>query len=154
MSNVGTLECNRIIASIATIVGRIAQPPLPPPRPNINNSSSSVASQAKRPREDKKANPFVDLEAEEDQWENADILDDTEGEDEFNDFIDNHEVVSDEEPTSHSLIDKAEEDAQRDGEVPGEEDEDLDDEEYNEYPPTAAAISHKALASHNDMEQW
>ncbi|KAG6904253.1 hypothetical protein DXG01_011443, partial [Tephrocybe rancida] len=51
----------------------------------------------------KKANPIVDLKSEEDQQENADILDDTEGEDKFNDFIDDHEVVSDEEPTSHSL---------------------------------------------------
>ncbi|KAG6904501.1 hypothetical protein DXG01_009443, partial [Tephrocybe rancida] len=53
-------------------------------------------------------------------------------------------------PTAHSLIDEAE------NEVPGEEDEDLDDEEFsdNEYPPMAAMISHRALVSHGDMEQW
>ncbi|KAG6904284.1 hypothetical protein DXG01_011182, partial [Tephrocybe rancida] len=93
-------------------------------------------------------NLFIDIEAEEDTRENADILDDTEGE---NDFIDDHEVAPDEEPpTAHSLIDEAE------NEVQGEEDEDLDDEEFsdNEYPPTAAMISHRALASHGDMEQW
>ncbi|KAG6904739.1 hypothetical protein DXG01_007537, partial [Tephrocybe rancida] len=96
-------------------------------------------------------NLFIDIEAEEDTWENADILDDTEGESEFNDFIDDREVAPDEEPpTAHSLIDEAE------NEVQGEEDEDLDDEEFsdNEYPPTAAMISHRALASHGDMEQW
>ncbi|KAG6904793.1 hypothetical protein DXG01_007124, partial [Tephrocybe rancida] len=57
---------------------------------------------------------------------------------------------------AHPLIDDTKRDTQRDGEVPGEEDEDPDDEEFsdNEYPPTAAAISHRALASHDDMEQW
>ncbi|KAG6912181.1 hypothetical protein DXG01_016678, partial [Tephrocybe rancida] len=73
----------------------------------------------------KKLNPFIDLEAEEDLWENADILDDTEGEDEFDDFIDDREVASDEEPPmARPLIDNAKRDTQRDGEVPGEEDED------------------------------
>ncbi|KAG6904521.1 hypothetical protein DXG01_009290, partial [Tephrocybe rancida] len=152
----------------------------PPPPPSNNNSGSTVDSQAKRPHDGKgntpsssppprahtsdkspakrrKLNPFIDLEAEEDLRENADILDDTEGEDEFDDFIDDREVASDEEPpTARPLIDDAKRDTQRDGEVPGEEDEDLDDKEFsdNEYPPTAAAISHRALASHDDMEQW
>ncbi|KAG6904052.1 hypothetical protein DXG01_012944, partial [Tephrocybe rancida] len=152
----------------------------PPPPPSNNNSGSTVNSQAKRPHDGKgntpsssppprahtsdkspakrrKLNPFIDLEAEEDLRENADILDDTEGEDEFDDFIDDREVASDEEPPmAHPLIDDTKRDTQRDGEVPGEEDEDPDDEEFsdNEYPPTAAAISHRALASHDDMEQW
>ncbi|KAG6904108.1 hypothetical protein DXG01_012560, partial [Tephrocybe rancida] len=63
------------------------------------------------------------------------------------------------------IIDEAEEGPRRDGEVAGEEDEgDLDDnkkqypdeEQYsdNDYPLTAAAISHKVPASHDDMEQW
>ncbi|KAG6913147.1 hypothetical protein DXG01_009272, partial [Tephrocybe rancida] len=111
-----------------------------------------------------KVNLFVDIKAEEDTRENADILDDTEGE---NDFIDDCEVAPDEEPpTAHSLIDEAE------NEVPGEEDKYLgayfvftcvvllnvfiDDEEFsdNKYPPMTAMISHRALASHGNMEQW
>ncbi|KAG6912743.1 hypothetical protein DXG01_012474, partial [Tephrocybe rancida] len=63
------------------------------------------------------------------------------------------------------IIDEAEEGPRRDGEIAGEEDKgDLDDDEErypdeeqysdNDYPLTAAAISHKALASHDDMEQW
>ncbi|KAG6913320.1 hypothetical protein DXG01_007763, partial [Tephrocybe rancida] len=67
------------------------------------------------------------------------------------DCIDNREVAPDKEPpTAHSLIDEAE------NEVPGEEDEDLDNKEFsdNEYPPMAAMISHRAFASHGDMKQW
>ncbi|KAG6914015.1 hypothetical protein DXG01_002924, partial [Tephrocybe rancida] len=123
--------------------------------PPVKSSASPTSD--KRPAKRQKVNPFLDIEAEEDTREDADILDDTEGESEFDDFIDDCELAPDEEPpTAHSLIDEAEKDAQRDGEVPGEEDEDLDDEEYsdNEYPPTAAAISHKALVSHGNMEQW
>ncbi|KAG6913015.1 hypothetical protein DXG01_010425, partial [Tephrocybe rancida] len=130
---------------------------LPPPPSGIDASGSTIPSQAKRPHNNKKVNPFLDIEVEEDTREDADILDGMEGESEFNDFIGDRELAPDEEPpTAHSLIDEAEKDAQRDGEVPGEEDEDLGDKEYsdNEYPPTAAAISHKALASHGDMEQW
>ncbi|KAG6904917.1 hypothetical protein DXG01_006246 [Tephrocybe rancida] len=100
----------------------------------------------------KKSNPFVDLEAEEDIWDDADILN-AEADDDFDDFIDDREVFTDEEEL---LLDKAQDDALSD-EAPGEVEEDLDDEEQfedNDYPLTAAAISHKALVAHNDMEQW
>ncbi|KAG6912679.1 hypothetical protein DXG01_012928, partial [Tephrocybe rancida] len=129
-----------------------SSPPSSPPCP-AHTSAPRAPTSDKRPAKRRKVNPFLDIEAEEDTREDADILDDTEGESEF----DNRKLAPDEEPpTAHSLIDEAEKDAQRDGEVPGEEDEDLGDEEYsdNEYPPTAAAISHKALASHGNMEQW
>ncbi|KAG6904913.1 hypothetical protein DXG01_006265, partial [Tephrocybe rancida] len=139
---------------------------LPPPS-NINNSSSSVASRAKWPCEGKKPNPFIDLKVEEDLRDNADIFDEAGADDEFDDFIDDGELTSDKKlpPNNPPIIDEAEEGPQRDSEVAGEEDEgDLDDnkeqypdeEQYsnNDYPLTAAAISHKVLASHDDMEQW
>ncbi|KAG6906286.1 hypothetical protein DXG01_014750 [Tephrocybe rancida] len=134
----------------------LSSPPSSPPRP-AHTSAPRAPRSDKRPAKRRKVNPFLDIEAEEDTREDADILDDMEGESEFDNFIDNRTLAPDEEPPmAHSLIDEAEKDAQRDGEVPGEEDEDLGDEEYsdNEYPPTAAAISHKALASHGNMEQW
>ncbi|KAG6904062.1 hypothetical protein DXG01_012844, partial [Tephrocybe rancida] len=64
------------------------------------------------------------------------------------DFIDDREIPSDEEPPTVHL-----EDENKDN-----NDEELfpDEDAYpdNQYPLTAGAISHKALASHNDMEQW
>ncbi|KAG6904395.1 hypothetical protein DXG01_010423, partial [Tephrocybe rancida] len=121
---------------------------LPPPPSSIDASSSTVPSPAKRPHDDNKPNPFIDLEVEEDLQENADILDDTEGDNEFDDFIDDCEIPSDEEPPTVHL-----EDENKDN-----NDEELfpDKDAYpdNQYPLTAGAISHKALASHNDMEQW
>ncbi|KAG6904772.1 hypothetical protein DXG01_007288 [Tephrocybe rancida] len=103
-----------------------------------------VPSPAKRPHDDNKPNPFIDLEAEEDLRENADILDDGEGDDEF----DNRKVPSDEEPPMVHLEDKNKDN--NDEELFSDEDTYSD----NQYPLTAGAISHKALASHNDMEQW
>ncbi|KAG6904004.1 hypothetical protein DXG01_013409 [Tephrocybe rancida] len=145
---------------------------LPPlPSSGIGLSGSMVPSQAKRPHDDKKLNPFVDLEVEEDIRDDADILD-TEADDDFDDFIDDCEVFTDEEqPMKTPLPDKA----------PGEVDEHLevdedlgawfyfgntvvlltvfidnDEERFedNDYLLTAAAISHNALVAHNDMEQW
>ncbi|KAG6912186.1 hypothetical protein DXG01_016656, partial [Tephrocybe rancida] len=86
--------------------------------------------------------------AEEDLRENADILDDTEGDDEFDDFIDDREIPSDEEPPTVHLEDENKDN--NDEELFPDKDAYLD----NQYPLTAGAISHKALASHNDMEQW
>ncbi|KAG6913510.1 hypothetical protein DXG01_006249 [Tephrocybe rancida] len=163
---------------------------LPPPLSDIHPSGSTVPSQSKRkgitplpsppssppghshtshkPSAKRwKLNPFLDLEADEDLQDDADILDETEGEDEFDNFIDDCEVASGGRPPMFRL--------------PGEEDKNLsgsfmcsgtvllnvtidnndkeifpDEDQYldNKYPMMAAAISHKALALHNNMEQW
>ncbi|KAG6908110.1 hypothetical protein DXG01_006148 [Tephrocybe rancida] len=76
---------------------------MPPiPRSPLRQNNLAMTSQ-------KTVNLFVDIEAEEDTRENADILNDTEGESEFDNCIDDCEVAPD----------KAE------NEVPGEEEEDL-----------------------------
>ncbi|KAG6914903.1 hypothetical protein DXG01_014626 [Tephrocybe rancida] len=113
------LKHDRNIAAIATIVG-VAGP--------------------------KKRNPFLDLKAEEDTWDGADILDEVDTDSEFDDFIDDQEVFDKEPPMVNPL----------------EEDEGLDvflddDEEQfpdNEHPPSARATSHMCLPNHNNMEQW
>ncbi|KAG6904904.1 hypothetical protein DXG01_006371, partial [Tephrocybe rancida] len=164
----GSLEHNRIFATFATIVGLVGQDLRPAataavhiqfygPLPNQTEEYYSfIESPVKSPAppsyvSQTKLNPFLDLKADEDLWEDADFLDDTEGDDEFDDFIDDREVASGGRPPMFLL--------------PGEEDKNLnndddeifsDEDQYsdNEYPLTAAAVSHKALALHNDMEQW
>ncbi|KAG6913362.1 hypothetical protein DXG01_007378, partial [Tephrocybe rancida] len=117
----GTLKDDRIVAAIATVVGlfgRILGPaatvafiwhwPLQFYGPLTGKTASRWQV--------KKSNPFVDLEAEEDIRDDADILD-AEADDDFDDFIDDREVFTDEEqPTKTPLPDKA----------PGEVDEHLE----------------------------
>ncbi|KAG6913149.1 hypothetical protein DXG01_009261, partial [Tephrocybe rancida] len=167
----GALEYDRNITTIATVagvVGRVLEP-------------AGTAAAAKRSHEDKddtpssspphrahtpvnrpvkrrKPNPFLDLEAEEDARDEADILGEAEANDEFND----REDFSDEEPPTRGPLDEAEEDADSNDKLPVEDDEDLDvymddDEDRfpdNEHPSSARAISHKTLANHDDLEQW
>ncbi|KAG6904806.1 hypothetical protein DXG01_007030, partial [Tephrocybe rancida] len=135
-----------VLMALSKTIGLL--PPLPPsldsldtfsaqlpllPSSGIGLSGSTVPSQAKRPHNGKKSNPFVDLKAEEDIRDNADILD-TEADNDFSvhfllrnvstyvniyldDFIDDREVFTDEEqPTKTPLPDKA----------PGEVDEHLE----------------------------
>ncbi|KAG6913481.1 hypothetical protein DXG01_006526, partial [Tephrocybe rancida] len=128
-------------------------PPLPPSLDSLDAflgqllppPSSTVPSQAKRPYDDKKSNPSVDLEVEEDIRDDADILD-AEADNNFSvhpplqnvstyvnsyldDFINDREVFIDEEElTKTPLLDKAQDDALSD-EAPGEVEEDLDDKE-------------------------
>ncbi|KAG6905482.1 hypothetical protein DXG01_002456 [Tephrocybe rancida] len=161
---------DRIVATVAALIGHIGRALWPGQYsfiefPVDSSSPPSHIQQTLSQKTVQKLNPFIHFEAEEDLQENADILDDTEGEDEFDDFIDNCEVASEREPpTARQLINDPKRDVQRDGEVAGEGDEDLDDNEQeysdeehfsdNNYPLTAAAISHQALVSHDDMEQW
>ncbi|KAG6905067.1 hypothetical protein DXG01_005303, partial [Tephrocybe rancida] len=129
----------------------LGQLPLPPS--NINDSGSMVPSQSKRPHDDKKPNPFLDIEAEVDARDEEDILREAEADDEFDDFIDDREDYLEEEPPTKNALNRAED---------REDDKDLDillddDEEQfsdNEHPPSAHAISHRSLANHNNMEQW
>ncbi|KAG6912692.1 hypothetical protein DXG01_012822, partial [Tephrocybe rancida] len=69
---------------------------LPPPS-GINDSGSTVPSQSKRPHDDKKPNPFVDLEAEVDAQDERD-LDEAGADNEFDDFIDDCEDYGEEDP--------------------------------------------------------
>ncbi|KAG6904983.1 hypothetical protein DXG01_005825 [Tephrocybe rancida] len=77
-----------VLTALSKTIGSL--PPLPPSLDSLDAfsgqllppPSSTVPSQAKRPYDDKKSNPFVDLEAEEDIWDDADILD-VEADDDF-----------------------------------------------------------------------
>ncbi|KAG6914257.1 hypothetical protein DXG01_001443 [Tephrocybe rancida] len=120
---------------------------LPPPPSDIDDSGSTTPSQAKRRHDDEKWNPFVDLEAEEDTWDGADMLDEVETDD---DFIDDCKVFADEEPPMVNPLDEGEEDEGLDVFLDNDEEQFLD----NEHPPSARATSHKRLANHDDMEQW
>ncbi|KAG6913455.1 hypothetical protein DXG01_006714 [Tephrocybe rancida] len=125
-----------------------------PPSSSIDASSSTAPSPAKQPHDDNTGLHSQLL-------ENADILDDTEGDNEFDDFIDDHKIPSDEEPPTVHLEDENKGICNavillnvftdnNDKELFPNKDVYLD----NQYPLTAGAISHKSLASHNDMEQW
>ncbi|KAG6906234.1 hypothetical protein DXG01_015050 [Tephrocybe rancida] len=144
------LEHDRIFATFATIVGLVGHNLGPAVTITVHiRFYGPLPNQTEAKRQ--KLNPFLDLEADEDLREDADFLDDTKGDDEFDNFIDDHEVASGGRPPMFLL--------------PGEEDKNLnndddeifsDEDQYldNKYPLTAAAVSHKALASHNNMEQW
>ncbi|KAG6904580.1 hypothetical protein DXG01_008879, partial [Tephrocybe rancida] len=124
----------------------------------VNNRLNYIVSPRKGSIDAKKPNPFFDLEAEEDAWDETDILGEAEANDEFND----REDFSDEEPPTRGPLDEAEEDADSNDKLPIEDDEDLDvymdDNEDrfpdNEHPSSARVISHKTLANHNNLEQW
>ncbi|KAG6904827.1 hypothetical protein DXG01_006867 [Tephrocybe rancida] len=131
------LKYDRNITTIATIVGVVGH---------------VLEPAAKKP------NPFLDLEAEGDAWDETDILSEVEADNEFND----REDFSDEEPPTRGPLDEAEEDADSNDKLPVEDDEDqdvyMDDDEDrfpdNEHPSSARAISHKTLANHDNLEQW
>ncbi|KAG6913990.1 hypothetical protein DXG01_003028, partial [Tephrocybe rancida] len=159
LNTIGTLPL--LPPSLDTFLSQL----LPPLLPDIVNSGSTVVpSQAKRSHEDKKTNPFLDLEAKEDSRDNTEIL--GEGEADNGGHVFPFEIFQWSLTfTTDDFIDDrnnpTEQDAQSNIEVPGGDDEDLDvflddnKEQFsdNEYPLSTCAISHKTLGNHNNLEQ-